>query len=92
MLRIEQPGVTGRHKVVVRKFEAHAEITDAWIHWRSGNSLPEDRLLLGHEPAALTCLRDPGATYQEAHRVALETHSWRDSLPPNKREGLWGEW
>ncbi|MER5205071.1 putative T7SS-secreted protein [Streptomyces sp. NPDC002825] len=80
-------------KVVVRKFDADAEIADAWIRLRSGNSLPEDRLLLEHELAELTYLREhPGATYQEAHRVANETYNWQNSVPLNKREDFEGEW
>ncbi|MCX4963344.1 hypothetical protein OHA98_00650 [Streptomyces sp. NBC_00654] len=78
-------------KVVVRKFDADAEIADAWIRLRSGNSLPEDRLLLEHELAELApSPENPGATYQEAHRVAIETHNWQDSVPLNKREGFGG--
>ncbi|MFJ6012135.1 hypothetical protein [Streptomyces sp. NPDC092952] len=80
-------------KVVVRKFDADAEIADAWIRLRAGNSLPEDRLLLEHELAELTYLREnPGVTYQEAHRVANETYNWQDSVPLNKREDFEGEW
>ncbi|MFF9654129.1 hypothetical protein [Streptomyces sp. NPDC014622] len=80
-------------KVVVRKFDADAEIADAWIRLRAGASLPEDRLLLEHELAELTYLREnPGATYQEAHRVANETYNWQDSVPLNKREDFEGEW
>ncbi|MFI9627499.1 WXG100 family type VII secretion target [Streptomyces sp. NPDC052042] len=80
-------------KVVVRKFDADAEIADAWIRLRAGNSLPEDRLLLEHELAELTYLREnPGATYQEAHRVANETYNWQNSVPLNKREDFEGEW
>lgn len=83
----------------MRKFEVHAEITDALIRLSSGNSLPEDRRLLGHEPAALTCLRDnPGATYQ-AHRVAIGAHQSPSertigTIPYHRRAGrhLGGEW
>ncbi|WP_327738233.1 hypothetical protein OG749_35035 [Streptomyces nojiriensis] len=79
--------------VVMRKFDADAEIADAWIRLRSGNALPEDRLLLEHELAELTYLREhPGATYQEAHRVANETHNWQNSGPLDKREDFEGEW
>ncbi|MEV7559205.1 WXG100 family type VII secretion target [Streptomyces sp. NPDC048331] len=79
--------------VVMRKFDADAEIADAWIRLRSGNGLPEDRLLLEHELAELTYLREhPGSTYQEAHRVANETHNWQESGPQDKREDIEGEW
>ncbi|MFE5538743.1 putative T7SS-secreted protein [Streptomyces sp. NPDC056492] len=79
--------------VVMRKFDADAEIADAWIRLRSGNALPEDRLLLEHELAELTYLREnPGATYQEAHRVANETYNWHKSGPLNKREDFEEEW
>ncbi|WP_093874961.1 hypothetical protein [Streptomyces sp. TLI_105] len=80
-------------KVVVRKSDADAEIADAWIRLRSGNSLSEDRILLEHELAELTYLREhPGATYREAHRVADETCNWQNSVPLNKREDFEGEW
>ncbi|GLX18404.1 WXG100 family type VII secretion target [Streptomyces lavendulae] len=80
-------------QVVVRKFDADAEIADAWIRLRSGNALPEDRLLLEHELAELTYLREnPGATYQEAHRVANEKFNWQNSVPLNKREDFESEW
>ncbi|MGW8725240.1 hypothetical protein ACWGNF_04270 [Streptomyces sp. NPDC055808] len=80
-------------EVVTRKFDADAEIADAWIRLRSGNGLPEDHILLEHEVAELTYLRDhPGATYQEAHRVANETYNWQNKVPLNKREDFEGEW
>ncbi|WP_308409601.1 hypothetical protein [Streptomyces sp. A3M-1-3] len=80
-------------EVVMRKFDADAEIADAWIRLRSGNALPEDHLLLEHEVAELTYLRDnPGATYQEAHRVANEKYNWQEQVPLNKREDIEGDW
>ncbi|MFJ1748705.1 hypothetical protein ACIOJD_21005 [Streptomyces sp. NPDC088116] len=80
-------------KVVVRKFDADAEIADAWIRLRSGNSLPEDHLLLEHEIAELGYLRDhPGSTYQEAHRFANKDYNWEKVIPLFKREDLEGEW
>ncbi|MEU0398626.1 hypothetical protein ABZ208_39055, partial [Streptomyces sp. NPDC006208] len=80
-------------KVVVRKFDADAEIADAWIRLRSGNALPEDHLLLEHEIAELGYLRDnPGSTYQEAHRHANSNYNWEEKVPLFKREDLEGEW
>ncbi|WP_455354517.1 putative T7SS-secreted protein [Streptomyces sp. SYSU K217416] len=80
-------------QVVMRKFDADAEIADAWIRLRSGNALPEDHLLLEHEVAELTYLREnPGATYQEAHRVANEKYNWQEQVPLNKREDMEGDW
>ncbi|MFJ6852122.1 putative T7SS-secreted protein [Streptomyces sp. NPDC091271] len=80
-------------KVVIRKFDADAEIADAWIRLRSGNALPEDHILLEHEIAELGYLRDhPGSTYQEAHRFANEDHNWEQHIPLFKREDLEGEW
>ncbi|MFJ9211061.1 putative T7SS-secreted protein [Streptomyces sp. L-9-10] len=80
-------------KVVVRKFDADAEIADAWIRLRSGNALPEDHLLLEHEIAELGYLRDnPGATYQEAHRFANTDYNWEKNIPLFKREDLEGDW
>ncbi|MFE1913957.1 hypothetical protein [Streptomyces anandii] len=41
----------------------------------------------------LAYLREhPGATYQEAHRVANETCNWQSMVPLNKREDFEGEW
>ncbi|MFI1533627.1 WXG100-like domain-containing protein [Streptomyces anandii] len=80
-------------QVVIRKFDADAEIADAWIRLRSGNALPEDHVLLEHELTELAYLREhPGATYQEAHRVANETYNWQSKVPLNKREDFESEW
>ncbi|MGW2112569.1 hypothetical protein ACWCPL_39475, partial [Streptomyces sp. NPDC001948] len=82
---------TGR--VAIRKFDADAEIADAWIRLRSGNALPEDHLLLEHEIAELGYLRDnPGSTYQEAHRFANTNYNWEQKIPLFKREDLDGNW
>ncbi len=80
-------------QVVVRKFDADPEIADAWIRLRSGYSVPEDHVLLNHELAELTYLREhPGATYQEVHRVANQGYDWQSQVPLNKREDIEGEW
>ncbi|MFF1354050.1 hypothetical protein [Streptomyces sp. NPDC058297] len=80
-------------EVVTRKFDADAEIADAWIRLRSGNALPEDHVLLEHELTELDYLRThPGATYQEAHRVANENYNWQSKVPLNKREDFESEW
>ncbi|MEV7471404.1 WXG100 family type VII secretion target [Streptomyces kronopolitis] len=82
---------TGR--VVTRKFDADPEIADAWIRLRSGISLPEDHILLEHELTELKYLREnPGATYQEAHRVTNETYNWESRIPLNKRQDFESEW
>ncbi|MEU7190443.1 hypothetical protein AB0A93_32040, partial [Streptomyces sp. NPDC045369] len=82
---------TGR--VVTRKFDSDPEIADAWIRLRSGNALPEDHILLEHELTELKYLREhPGATYQEAHRIANETYNWQNKVPLNKREDFEKEW
>nr|WTB32327.1 hypothetical protein OG781_25160 [Streptomyces sp. NBC_00830] len=80
-------------KVVVRKFDAYAEIADAWIHLRSCNALPEDYLLPEHETAELGYLRDnPGATLQEAHRFANKDYKLGKNIPLFERENLEGDW
>ncbi|MGW2745284.1 WXG100 family type VII secretion target [Streptomyces sp. NPDC001450] len=80
-------------KVVTRRFDADAEIADAWIRLRSGNALPEDHVLLEHELTELDYLRShPGATYQEAHRVANQNYNWQNMVPLNKREDFESEW
>ncbi|MFH9674742.1 hypothetical protein ACH4L5_21095 [Streptomyces sp. NPDC017405] len=80
-------------KIVTRKFDADAEIADAWIRLRSGNALPEDHVLLEHELAELNYLHThPGATYQEAHRVANQSYNWQSMVPLNKREDFESEW
>ncbi|MFI7401773.1 hypothetical protein ACIBW9_15095 [Streptomyces sp. NPDC049541] len=80
-------------EVVTRKFDADAEIADAWIRLRSGNALPEDHVLLEHEVTELEYLRThPGATYQEAHRVANQNYNWQSKVPLNKREDFESEW
>ncbi|MGX1854072.1 WXG100 family type VII secretion target [Streptomyces sp. NPDC055299] len=80
-------------KVVTRKFDADPEIADAWIRLRSGSALPEDHILLEHELTELKYLREhPGATYQEAHRIANESYNWQSKVPLNKREDFESEW
>ncbi|MFE9890083.1 hypothetical protein [Streptomyces scopuliridis] len=80
-------------EIVTRKFDADAEIADAWIRLRSGNALPEDHVLLEHELAELSYLHThPGATYQEAHRVANQNYNWQSMVPLNKREDFESEW
>ncbi|MFI6448121.1 putative T7SS-secreted protein [Kitasatospora sp. NPDC050543] len=80
-------------QVVQRKFDADPEIADAWIRLRSGRAMPEDHILVEHELAELTYLREhPGATYQEAHRVANQTYNWQENVPLDKREDFEGEW
>ncbi|OII64662.1 hypothetical protein BJP40_19785 [Streptomyces sp. CC53] len=80
-------------QVVIRKFDADAEIADAWIRLRSGNAIPEDYLLLEHELAELGYLRDnPGSTYQAAHSFANQSYNWQKHVPLFKREILEEEW
>ncbi|MFE7611643.1 WXG100 family type VII secretion target [Streptomyces celluloflavus] len=80
-------------KVVTRKFDSDPEIADAWIRLRSGNALAEDHILLEHELTELKYLREhPGATYQDAHRVANESYNWQGKVPLNKREDFESEW
>ncbi|MFI2188031.1 hypothetical protein [Streptomyces sioyaensis] len=80
-------------KVVTRKFDPDPEIADAWIRLRPGNAQPEDHIPLEHELTELKYLHEhPGATYQEAHRIANESYNWQSKVPLNKREDFEGEW
>ncbi|MFF3767822.1 hypothetical protein ACFYYR_27595 [Streptomyces sp. NPDC001922] len=82
-------------EVIRRKFDADAEIADAWIRLRAGRPEPTDFILLGHEMTELTYLRDnPGVTYQEAHRHANRLYNWSDApgIPLGRREDFEGEW
>ncbi|MGW1974645.1 putative T7SS-secreted protein [Streptomyces sp. NPDC001889] len=80
-------------EVHVRKFDADAEIADAWIRLRSGRAVPEDYVLLEHELAELSYLRDrPGSTYQEAHAYANTKYHWDSLVPLYVREDWEGEW
>ena len=80
-------------KIEMRRFDPDEEIADAWIRLRSGNSLPEDRVLLEHELAESRYMREnPSADYREAHQHANQHHNWESQVPLNKRQDIDSRW
>ena len=84
---------TGGH--VSARFDADENMAEAWIRLREGRHLAADLVLLEHELAESTYLREhPGASYAEAHRHANENHNWQDIVPPRTDADLdvsWGD-
>jgi len=79
--------------IEVKRFDVDPDIAEAWIRLRAGRHLPEDVVLLEHELAELTYMREhPGCTYNEAHDAANERHDWSAQVPPSRREDLDSEW
>jgi hypothetical protein len=92
LFRKEHPIENYEGGVIRKKFDPDADIADAWIRLRSGNSLPEDRLLLEHELAESRHMdAHPNSSYQQAHREANKTHNWENSQP-HVRQDIDAEW
>ncbi len=79
--------------IVHQRFDANPDIAEAWIRLRAGRPLPADMVLLEHELAESTYMREhPGATYQEAHAHANESHNWSRDVPPRTGERYDTHW
>ncbi|PPJ34046.1 hypothetical protein C5E41_00005, partial [Nocardia nova] len=78
-----------------QRFDASADIAEAWIRLRSGKPLPEDIVLLEHELREAQYMVDhPDATYAAAHDHANERFNWQDNIPGRTGERydtLWRE-
>lgn len=65
--------------VVHQRYDASADMAEAWLRLRSGNPRPEDIALLEHELAEARYYDShPGATYEEAHRAANAVSNWQN--------------
>ncbi|MFD4354892.1 hypothetical protein ACFWPX_20215 [Nocardia sp. NPDC058518] len=73
--------------LVNRRYDADADIAEAWMRMALGTARPDDIVLLEHEVAESNYYRDnPGASYRQAHEFANESFNW-ESLHPVPRSG-----
>jgi hypothetical protein len=78
------------------RFDPDADIAEAWIRLVEGRHVDADLVLLEHELAEATYMREhPAATYREAHGFANSRHDWESVAPERTgREDLdtsWGQ-
>ncbi|WP_446226554.1 hypothetical protein ACTWPB_17770 [Nocardia sp. IBHARD005] len=60
-----------------RRYDAYADIAEAWIRMSLGRATPDDIVLLEHELAEAQYYEShPGAPYQEAHQFANLSFNW----------------
>lgn len=79
--------------IVTRRFDPNPDMAGVWIRLRSGRALPEDAVLLEHELAELSYMRQhPGSTYGEAHAHADTLHDWDSNSTKGIREDFEEEW
>ncbi|MFD3706260.1 hypothetical protein ACFWUP_24225 [Nocardia sp. NPDC058658] len=75
-----------------RRYDADADIAEAWIRMSLGRPTPADIVLLEHELAeARYYAEHPGSSYQDAHRFANESFNWQALRPPRTGENI-DEW
>ncbi len=72
-----------------RRFDADADIAEAWMRLSSGEAKPQDVVLLEHELAESSYLAEhPDAPYLEAHRHANEQFNWESDIPTRSAENI----
>ncbi|MFD6449220.1 hypothetical protein ACFWF3_00445 [Nocardia sp. NPDC060220] len=60
-----------------RRYDAYADIAEAWMRMSLGRATPDDIVLLEHELAEAQYYEShPGAPYQEAHQFANLSFNW----------------
>ncbi|MCX4093051.1 toxin glutamine deamidase domain-containing protein [Nocardia sp. alder85J] len=77
-----------------RRFDADADIAEAWMRLTRGEPLAADVTLLEHELAEADYLRrHPDASYREAHEYANSKAHWENEIPGRTGENheKWGE-
>ncbi|GEM31565.1 hypothetical protein NN3_25720 [Nocardia neocaledoniensis NBRC 108232] len=78
--------------VEMRRYDASADIAEAWMRLSNGTARPEDMVLLEHELAeAAYYAAHPGASYREAHDHANTHFNWESNIPPRTGENI-EEW
>jgi hypothetical protein len=78
----DHPLSDGSDGIVWRRYDASADIAEAWLRLRAGRWRWEDLALLEHECAEAHFYADhPGATYEEAHHAANEVSDWQNYIP-----------
>ncbi|WP_157101952.1 toxin glutamine deamidase domain-containing protein [Nocardia caishijiensis] len=79
-----------------RRYEASADIAEAWMRLSNGTPLPEDLILLDHELAEMAYYtKFPGASYREAHHAADQIANWEklwQTRPPVRTGENFEEW
>jgi glycosyltransferase involved in cell wall biosynthesis len=79
--------------LVRSRFDPDPAIAEAWIRLVEGRPLDADLVLLEHELAESTYMREhPGATYREAHTYADSQHNWAVVMPEPTGEDLDNSW
>lgn len=75
----------------MRRYDADADIAEAWMRLSSGRALPEDIVLLEHEIAEAKYYDEhPGASYRDAHVEANKTFDWESNIPGRTGENIEG--
>ena len=89
----DHPLSDGWDGIVYRRYDASADIAEAWLRLRAGRWMPEDLALLEHEYAEARFYADhPGATYEEAHHAANEVSDWQNDIPGPTGEDFAKAW
>lgn len=69
------------------RFDADADMAEAWMRLSRGEPLPSDIKLLEHELAESSYLQQhPDASYREAHAYADSRSKWQDDIPTSTGE------
>ncbi|KZM69173.1 hypothetical protein [Nocardia terpenica] len=75
----------------MRRYDADADIAEAWMRLSSGRALPEDIVLLEHEIAEAKYYDEhPGASYRDAHVEANKNFDWESNIPGRTGENIEG--
>ncbi|MFD4441153.1 toxin glutamine deamidase domain-containing protein [Nocardia sp. NPDC058519] len=75
-----------------RRYDAYADIAEAWMRMSLGRATPDDIVLLEHELAEAQYYEShPGAPYQEAHQFANLSFNWEAMQHSHTGENI-DEW
>ncbi|MEV0771414.1 hypothetical protein [Nocardia salmonicida] len=75
-----------------RRYDAYADIAEAWMRMTLGRATPDDIVLLEHELAEAQYYEShPGAPYQEAHQFANQSFNWEAMQHSHTGENI-DEW
>ncbi|QIS17795.1 glycosyltransferase [Nocardia terpenica] len=75
----------------MRRYDADADIAEAWMRLSSGRALPEDIVLLEHEIAEAKYYDEHrGASYRDAHVEANKKFDWESNIPGRTGENIEG--
>ncbi|MGW5921293.1 toxin glutamine deamidase domain-containing protein [Nocardia fluminea] len=75
-----------------RRYDAYADIAEAWMRMTLGRATPDDIVLLEHELTEAQYYEShPGAPYQEAHQFANQSFNWEAMQHSHTGENI-DEW